>query len=433
MDILTINDEVGKYPNSYYAGATTLPDSYSQAEGEISTDVCVVGGGFSGLSAALHLARQGMKVVLLEANRLGSGASGRNGGQVGTGQRVEQIELEKKVGMEQAQTLWDMSLESVQLVKDLISESDADCKFVNGIIHANHRQRYTKETEHFIEHMSRVYGYDQFRFLDETAIKEEIGSPDYHSGCLDLGSGHINPLLYVFALVKLVENAGVTIYEQSRMTQYTKGDEVKIQTDKAVIKAKYAVFGLNGYHNNIDPSLVSNVMPINNFICATEPLSDDMAQSLIRNNYGVADSRFVINYFRLSEDNRLLFGGGESYGYKFPADIKAKTRKPMLEIFPDLKDTRIDYAWGGTLGITMSRLPHFERVDNNILSVAGFSGHGVAMATLAGKMAAETISTQATTFDFMAQLPSATFPGGVLLRQPLLVSAMLWYSMLDKL
>lgn len=433
MDILTINDRIGEYPKSYYVASANTAASYPQAEGEISADVCVVGGGYSGLSTALHLARKGMQVVLLEANRIGSGASGRNGGQVGTGQRVEQVELEKQVGLESAKVLWDMGLESVQLVKDLIAESNTDCEFVPGVIHADHRKRYTRDSQHFVEHLQKHYHYEQIRFLDANGIKNEVGSPDYHSGSLDLGSGHLHPLKYVLALAKLAQEAGVKIYEQSRMTAYKKGQRVQVQTHKANISAEHVVLGLNGYHNNVNKALTSHVMPINNFICATEPLDQDFAQSLIRNNYAVADSRFVINYFRLSKDNRMLFGGGESYGYQFPRDIRAKVRKPMLTIFPQLKNTAIDYAWGGTLGITRSRLPHFERLDHNLLSIAGFSGHGIAMASLAGKMAAEAIAGQAQGFDVIKQLPLSSFPGGALLRYPALVAGMVWYSMLDKL
>ena len=433
LDILRINDRIGFHPDSYYAASAADAELFAEAEGDISTDVCVVGGGYSGLSAAIHLAQKGFKVTLLEANRLGSGASGRNGGQVGTGQRVEQCDLEKMVGRERASFLWDLGLESVQLVKELIAQSDLDCPFVKGIVHANHRQRYTRDTIEYVEHLQKKYDYQQIHFLNESEIKQEVGSPNYHSGCLDLGSGHLHPLKYIQVLVRLAKTLGVKIYEQSRMTRYVTGDTVQVMTEKAIVKAKYVILGLNGYHNNINRTLESRVMPINNYIVATEPLSEALASSLIPNNYAVCDSRFVINYFRLSDDRRLLFGGGESYRYKFPDDIKQKVSGPMLGVFPQLKTTKIDYAWGGTLGITRSRLPYFSREGNNVLSVAGFSGHGIAMATLAGKIAAEAIDGQMQRFDVMHQLPTGSFPGGALLRYPALVAGMLWYAMLDKL
>lgn len=432
MDILTVNDQPGHYPPSFYAATADLLAPFRRAEGEINTDVCVVGGGFTGLSAAIHLSRRGFKTVLLEASRVGSGASGRNGGQVGTGQRLEQTDLEPMVGRERARTLWDLGLESVALVKSLVDEAGADCEWVPGIIHADHRARYTSHSRHIVEHMAEYYGYDQMRFLNRDAIRAEIGSGDYVSGVLDLGGAHIHPLKYALALAKLAADSGVRIFEQSRAIRIEPGRKVTLKTGTATIKADYLVLGLNGYHNNIDSRVAARVMPINNFIAVTEPLGEVRAKSLIANDYAVADSRFVINYFRLSRDNRMVFGGGESYGYRFPRDIGAKVRKPMLQIFPQLTDARIDYAWGGTLGITMSRLPQFESLSGNILSLAGFSGHGVAMATLAGKIASEAVAGQAERFDLFAQLPNPRFPGGTLLRTPLLAAAMVWFSLRDK-
>ena len=433
MDILTINDRPGAYPDSWYAATAEAPGPFAAAEGEIRADVCVVGGGFSGLSTALHLRRKGFDVVLIEASRLGFGASGRNGGQVGTGQRVEQLDLEKLVGLDLARQLWQVGLDSVDLVRDLIAESGEDCHVAPGIIHANHRDRFTAHSRAFAEHLQGAYGYDAIRFLDRAAIHAEVGSPGYHSGVLDMGSFHLHPLRYAFALARLAQAAGVRLHEMSRMTRLEEGAPARVHTDRAVITADHVVLGLNGYHNNIARPLAQRVMPINNFIAVTEPLGEARAAELIAHNHAVADSRFVINYFRLSPDTRMVFGGGESYGYRFPADIAAKVRKPMLEVYPQLADARIDYAWGGTLGITMSRLPHFERIAGNVLSVSGFSGHGVAMATLAGRMAAEALAGQAGQFDLMAGLPTAPFPGGKTLRSPLLAAAMIWFSLRDRI
>ncbi|MGI3166861.1 NAD(P)/FAD-dependent oxidoreductase [Pseudooceanicola sp. 200-1SW] len=436
MDILTINDRPGAYPASWYAATAQAPGPFARAEGEIRCDVCVVGGGFAGLSAALHLARQGLRVVLIEANRLGGGASGRNGGQVGTGQRVEQPELEGLVGETRARELWQLGLDSVDLVRDLITESGEDCQMAPGILHADHRARYTAHSRAFVEHLHTRYGYDKIRFLDREAVRAEVGSDDYVSGALDMGGFHVHPLRYAFALVRLAQAAGAQLHEGSRMTALTpgaKGQPAQVTTEAARITADHVILGLNGYHNNIAAPLAQRVMPINNFIAVTEPLGEGAARALIANNHAVADSRFVINYFRLSPDHRMVFGGGESYGYRFPADIAAKVRAPMLKVFPQLKEARIDYAWGGTLGITMSRLPHFDRLGDNVLSVAGFSGHGVAMATLAGRMAAQAVAGQAGQFDLMAGLPTAPFPGGKRLRSPLLALAMLWYAMRDRL
>ena len=433
MDILTINDRPGAYPDSYYRATAALPAPTDPARGEVRADVCVVGGGFTGLSAALHLRRAGFDVVLLEASRLGFGASGRNGGQVNTGQRVEQLALEKMVGLERARDLWQVGLDSVDLVRALAAQSGEDCQIVPGILHADHRARFADETRQYVDHLQGHYGYDQVSYLDRDAIRAEIGSETYHAGSLDMGSFHLHPLRYALALAKLAREAGVRIHENSRMLDYTPGSSVTVRTDEAVIRADHLLLGLNGYHNNVTSALARRVMPINNFIAVTEPLGAERARSLIANDYAVGDSRFVINYYRLSRDHRMIFGGGESYGYRFPRDLAAKVRAPMAEVFPQLRDTRIDYAWGGTLGITMSRLPHFERIEGNILSASGFSGHGVAMGSLAGKLMAEALAGQAGQFDMMAALPTAPFPGGPLLRNPLLVAAMLWYALRDRL
>ncbi|QDY71558.1 NAD(P)/FAD-dependent oxidoreductase [Qingshengfaniella alkalisoli] len=433
MDVLTANDRQGEYPPSWYAATATPPGSYPTAKGELTCDVCVVGGGFTGLSAALHLAQRGLDVVLLEAQRLAFGASGRNGGQVGTGQRVDQTELERRLGKDAAHHLWDLGLESVALVRDLIDASGEDCQWADGIIHADHRERFVPESREYADHLQTAYGYDKIRFVDRAEMRSLVGSSAYHGGTLDMGGGHIHPLRYAFALARMAETSGVRLYENTRVTSLDPGITATVSTDNSIVRAKHVVLGCNGYLGQLEPKVAQRVMPINNFIAATEPLDDATARSLLRDNHAVGDSKFVINYFRLSPDNRMLFGGGESYGYKFPSDIAAKVRKPMLEIFPQLKDTRIDYAWGGTLGITMSRMPHFARLAENVVSTSGYSGHGVAMASLAGKIAAEYVAGQAQRFNLMADIPTPCFPGGPALRTPLLALAMIWYSLRDRL
>ena len=227
--------------------------------------------------------------------------------------------------------------------------------------------------------------------------------------------------------------AGARIHEGSKVDGIDAGDPATVRTDKAQVKARFVVLGCNGYLGTMQKHIAARVMPINNFIVSTAPMSPEAQEDIIRNNYAVADSKFVVNYFRFSEDHRLLFGGTESYGYKFPADIAGAVRKPLAEIFPQLKDVQIDHAWGGTLGITMNRMPHYERIGGNILTMSGFSGSGVALGTLSGQIAAEAIAGQAERFDVMASVPTIPFPGGPTLRSPLLVLAMLWYSLRDRL
>ncbi|MDH3660065.1 MAG: FAD-binding oxidoreductase [Alphaproteobacteria bacterium] len=433
MDILTANDRPGAYPASYYAATAQALAPLPPAEGALRADVCIVGAGFTGLSAALHLAEAGYDVVLLEAHRVGFGASGRNGGQVGVGQRVDQDVLEKLVGKERARALWDLSLESVRLVKELIQAHGIDCGFAEGVIHADHRARFVPASHAYARKLQDVYGYDLIRPLDRDELRSLVGSPAYHGGTLDRGSGHMHPLRYAFGLVRAARARGVRIFERSRVIGMTRHEPLEVKTDRAEITAEHVLLACNGYLGRLEGRVADRVMPINNFIIATEPLDEDSARRLIRDNHAVADSRFVINYFRLSEDRRLLFGGGESYGYRFPSDIEALVRRPMLEIFPHIRDVRVDYAWGGTLGITMNRMPHFARLQGNILSASGYSGHGVAMATLGGKLAARAIAGHAEDFDLLASVPTPRFPGGAALRWPLLVLAMVWFSLRDKL
>ncbi|MCE8510438.1 FAD-binding oxidoreductase [Ruegeria pomeroyi] len=433
MDLLTVNDRPGEYPPSYYAAQAKKLDPFPQAKGALSCDVCIVGGGFTGLSAALHLAQRGYDVVLLEAQRVGFGASGRNGGQVGQGQRLEQEELEKMLGSDHAHALWQVARQSVDLVRELAASDLVHADFHPGIIHADHRERFVRHSHDHVRHMREDYGYTAIRALDRDEMRHLVASDAYHGGSIYEDAGHIDPLELVLGLARMAVAAGARIFERSKVTALTEGDPAHLRTDQAEISARHVVLGCNGYLGRLDDRVAARVMPINNYIIATEPLGPERQEALIRNNHAVADSKFVINYFRFSDDHRLLFGGTESYGYRFPSDIAAKVRKPMLEIFPQLADVRIDHAWGGTLGITMNRMPHFERLSGNMLSLSGFSGHGVALATLAGQIAAETIAGQAERFDLMARVPGRPFPGGPALRTPLLILAMLWFSLRDRL
>ncbi|MEX0350121.1 MAG: NAD(P)/FAD-dependent oxidoreductase [Paracoccaceae bacterium] len=431
MDLLTANDQPGEYPASYYTATARPLDPFAPSRGALTCDVCVVGGGFTGLSTALHLVRRGYDVILLEAQRVGFGASGRNGGQVGQGQRLEQDALEKMLGRPHARALWQIAMQSVDLVRKLCAE--LDMPFHDGIIYADNRARDVSDSWDYVDKLNSEYNYEKIRPLDADECCHLVNSPIYHGGMIDMGSGHIHPLQFAFGLARLAVLSGVRIFERSKVTSLDTGDPSQLRTADATISARYVVLGCNGYLGDLQRDVAARVMPINNYILATEPMTPEQQEELVRDNLAVADSKFVVNYFRFSEDHRLLFGGGESYGYRFPRDIAAKVRKPMLEIFPQLRDTRIDYAWGGTLAITMNRMPHFARLAGNVLSLSGFSGHGVAMGTLSGQIAAEAIAGQAERFDLMAQVPSPRFPGGTALRSPLLILAMLWYGLRDRL
>ncbi len=432
MDLLTINDKDGEYPDSYYTASANKLNRFSTLKGQLTCDVCVVGGGYTGLSTALHLAKNGYDVILLEAQRVGFGASGRNGGQVGSGQRVEQVDLEKMVGKTHARQLWDLGEESKSTVRELIAEHKIDCAYKPGVMHTELRANQMHHTADYVEKISTEYGYDQVELLDREAVCEALGTKAYVGGSMDWGAGHLHPLNFALGLANACAKAGVRLYEGSLVQNIERGDPAKIITEHGGVTANFVALGANGYLGNLEPKIANKVMPINNFIIATEPLGKEQALELIRDDVAVADSKFVVNYFRLSEDHRLLFGGGESYGYKFPTDIVAKARAPMLEIYPQLANTKIDFAWGGTLAITMNRMPDFTKLSPNILSASGYSGHGVAMAVLAGKIMAEAISGTAEKFDIMAKVPGASFPGGTMMRLPLLALAMSWFSFRDR-
>ncbi|MCB2110288.1 MAG: FAD-binding oxidoreductase [Defluviimonas sp.] len=432
MDVLTANDRAGEYPRSWYAASATPLAPFPAAEGDSSCDVCIVGAGFTGLSAALHLAERGYDVMLLDAHRVGWGASGRNGGQVGTGQRLDQEALEGLVGKERAHALWDLAQDAVALTRALAARHAPEAGWGDGVIHACHRARDVAHAHAHAEKMARDYGYDRIRPLGLEEMRHLVGSPAYHGGDIDMGGGHLHPLRYALGLARAAAAKGVRIHERTTVRALAETDPAVVTTDRARITARHVILACNGYLGQLNRRTAGRVMPINNFIVATEPLSDAERDAVVRGNHAVADSKFVINYFRMSEDNRLLFGGGESYGYRFP-DIAALVRKPMLEIFPQLQDRKITHAWGGTLAITLNRMPHFERLAGNILTASGYSGHGVALATLGGKLAADAIAGQAERFDLMASVPTRPFPGGVALRWPLLVLAMVWFSLRDRL
>ena len=431
MNLLFANDKAGEYPQSYYAATAAPMVQFAPLKGATKADVCIIGAGYTGLSAALHMAQKGLDVVVLEAHRVGFGASGRNGGQVASGQRLEQGTLEKMFGRDRARLLWDFALEANGLVKGLIAEHAMPCTFHPGIVHACSSDGEVAHARANAEKMSRDYSYDLIEPLDRDALQAILPSAVYKGGDIDWGAGHVHPLNYALGLAKAAAAAGARIHEGAYVHHIHHGARPVVKTGQGRVECDHVILACNGYLGGLDDHVAARVMPINNFIIATEPLGARVTE-VLRQNVAVADTKFVVNYWRLSEDDRLLFGGCESYGYRFPDIVKAVTR-PMLKIYPHLRDVRIDYAWGGTLAITVNRMPCFARVTPNVLSASGYSGNGVAMATLAGKLLAEAVAGQAGRFDVMANLPMPRFPGGPALRWPLLLLAMTWFSMRDRL
>lgn len=431
MNLLHANDRTGEYPASFYAATAAPLAPFAMLKGEERADVCIIGGGYTGLSAALHLAERGLSVVLLEAHRVGFGASGRNGGQVGSGQRLDQETLEEMLGGLVAHQLWNLAEEAKALVQGLITRHAMPVTFYPGIAHTCRTDAEVRDYHRNAEKLARDYAYTRIEPLDAASLGRLIGSKTYKGGDIDRGAGHLHPLNYAIGLAQAAARAGARLHERSEVTRIDHGAKVQVHTAQGQVTADHLILACNGYLGKLDGAVAAKVMPINSYIIATEPLGD-RAAGIIAEPVAVTDTKFVNNYWRLSEDGRLLFGGAETYGYRFPDVVKAVT-KPMLQVYPQLAGTKIDYAWGGTLAITMNRLPCFTRPYPNVLSASGYSGHGVAMASMAGKVLAEAVAGQAARFDLMASLPQPRFPGGAAARWPLLVLAMTWFAMRDRL
>jgi gamma-glutamylputrescine oxidase len=419
-------------PASYYAATAGDAVARTPLDGDIRTDVCVIGGGYTGLSAALHLAKAGRRVVLIEAYHVGWGASGRNGGQLHSSQRLDQEDLERWLGDGPARQMFDLAEEAKRLVKTLIADHSIDCDWRDGLIGTLHKRRFVAATRRHIDHMQTHYGYDGLTFLDAPALADAIGTPRYFGGYRDASAGHLHPLNFAAGLARAAEGAGVTIHEATRALKVTGIGPVRVATATGTITADDVIVAVNGYTSGLLPDTEARVMPIHNYILATEPLGDRIGK-LIPGGEAVADSRFVVHYWRPSADRRLIFGGGESYARHFPSDLKGFVRGHMLDVYPGFVDVQIDYAWGGTLALSMTKMPVMRRVRPGVYTSGGYTGHGVAIATLAGKLMAEAIIGDTERFDLFAKLPAPKFPGGQWMRYPTFLLAMLWYGMLDRI
>ena len=421
------------YPESYYAATAVGIEDRSKLQGTERADVCVIGGGFTGLSAALSLAEQGFDVVLLEAERIGWGASGRNGGLIGSGQRKDALELEELFGYERSRALWDIAEAAKAEIRDRVARHDIDCDLQYGQIEGVHKESYIGSSATYADALAERYDYPHVRALSRDEVRSMVATDTFHEGLHDSQAMSIHPLNYALGLARAASAAGVRIYEQSRVTGYTRTEPATVTTEGGSIEARFIVLGCNGYLGKLEKRVAGRIMPINNFMIATEPLGESAARALITDRNCVHDTRFVVNYFRTSADHRLLFGGGENYRPGFPRNISAFVRPYMLELFPQLADARIDYAWGGTLSVTVKRFPQVGRLEPNLFFAHGYSGHGISIANIAGKIIAEAIAGTAERFDVMAGIKALPFPGGTLLRYPGMVLGMLYYSLKDRL
>lgn len=419
--------------NSYYTATAVGIRNNPPLSGAQQADVCVIGAGLTGLSAALNLAELGYEVIVLEAECVGFGASGRNGGQVGSGQRKDVLELEARFGLDRSRQLWDLAEAGKAEIRSRIEKHSIDCDLQYGQLVGIHSRRHLDWPAQYADALAERYDYPHASALSRQETRALVATEDFLGGFYDAQAMSLHPLNYVLGVARAASAAGVRIFENSRVTGYSHREPALVTTASGSVSAAHIVLACNGYLGKLEPRVAGKIMPINNFMIATEPLPPARAAELIGGRFCVHDTRFVVDYFRLSSDDRLLFGGGENYRPGFPADIAGFVRPNMLRLFPQLADVRIDYAWGGTLSVTVNRLPHVGRLDPNLYFAQGFSGHGVAVATIAGKALAEAIAGSAGRYDLFAELPTLQFPGGTLLRYPGMVLGMLYYSMLDRL
>jgi gamma-glutamylputrescine oxidase len=425
------NDRPGVHAPSWYAASLPPEPERPPLAGDATVDVAVIGAGFTGLWAALTLARAGRRVMVLDAHRVGFGASGRNGGQLNMGFNWSQRDLEARLGETRARALWDLAETARAQVRDFCVTHAPEASYRPGAAFGEYKARAVDDLKAEADFLARRYGY-QTVVMDRARFADLVKSPLYAGGILDPGGGHIQPLAYARALAREAEAAGAVIHETTEVQGIAEGSPATLRTAHGSVTAGHVIVAGNGYLPDILGQVNARVMPINSFIAATEPMPDRW-QEVLAEDICVADSRFVVNYYRFSADRRFLFGGRESYGLGFPSDIATALVTRMETLFPQLKGVRVSHVWGGSLGITMSRLPHVARVGPNVLSGAGFSGHGVALSGMAGRAMAEAVMGQEEGLATFESLPIKPFPGGMRFRAPLLTLAMTWYALRDRL
>ena len=416
--------------NSYYAATAQAWDTQASLVSLEDCDIAIIGGGFTGLSAALACAEKGLSVILLEARSIGFGASGRNGGQLIPGLRWSMREIDAEFGRARAQAIFDLAYGAVDRVKSRIAKHPIPCDAKVGHLEAAYKAAHFDAMQRDAAYLAQHFGWEAKIVLPKD-IGQHIQGGGYHGGIYDAQGGHFHPLNYALGLAKAAQKAGVHIYEYTAaQTPVDKGTHVEIRAGAGTLAAKHVIMAADTWTGSIAPELISYTVPIMNYNIATAPLPD--ADQLLPSDAAIADSRFVLNYFRLSADKRLIFGGGEKYVQTPPSDIAAFVRKHMVQVFPSLAQIPIDYAWGGAVGVTMNRLPHMGR-SGNVFYAHGFSGHGALVTTLAGELMAEAVVGTMSRFDVFANLPHSRFPGGKWLSRPLATLGLLYYAMRDRL
>jgi gamma-glutamylputrescine oxidase len=416
---------------SYYQATATPSPKHPPLEGDIAADVCIVGAGYTGLSAAIELAEAGYKVVVLEAESVGHGASGRNGGQICTGFSSGQEKIEAQLGREDARRCFAMAEEAKQLLKDRIARYSIDCNLRWGYLHVLPKPNRFDGLKAWKAEWDEL-GYADTQIIGKEELADKLGTRAYHGALREGGAGHFHPLNYCLGLARAATSAGAAIHEFSRAVEVETGSKPFVRTERGKVTARFVIIACNAYLGRLVPKLHGKVMPVTSYIVATEPLGENRARALIRDGEAVADTNFIVDYFRITSDFRMLFGGRASYTTLEPADLGAYMKPRMTKIFPQLRDVRIDFAWGGFIAITYNRIPDCGRLSPTAYYAHGYSGQGVALAGLYGKLMAEAIRGTAERFDLLARVRHLPFPGGPV-RVPMLASAMLFYRLRDAL
>lgn len=418
--------------DNYYQATRNRTLSTAKLSEDVRADVCIIGGGLTGVSAALELAEKGYDVALLEARDIGWGASGRNGGQIVPGYATDIRTLEKLLGTETTKTLWGFSLQAIELIRKRVDKHQIACDLRWGYLHAAIKKRQVDDLRVWKDTLTR-FQHPQTELLTGPSLRAALYSPRYLAALSDPAGGHLHPLNYNLGLAQAAQDAGAQLFTDSPARRITPGAKVVVECESGTVKADFLLVCGNAYLGQLLPSIAPYVMPVGTYIAATEPLGEDRARALIPSQAAVADLNFVLDYFRLSADHRLLFGGRVSYSTLPPLQLGQAMLKRMRKVFPQLTDVRAEYAWGGNVAITRNRAPHFGRLQDNIYFAHGFSGHGVALTGWAGKLMAELVAKQSADFDIFARIPHRKFPGGRWLRTPTLILATTAYRMLDLL
>ena len=418
---------------SWYEASVKRPAPSPPLAGDMQADVCVVGAGIAGCSTALHLAERGYKVALLEAEQAGFGASGRSGGQLIPGYASSQQKLIAQLGREDARRLWDFTLEGVDLVRERVHRHAIECDLAWGQMHCAVKSRQRDELQEWHREYEEDYNYRSTRFMERAEVEGLLATRRYCAGLYDSAAGHCHPLKYALGLAAAAKAAGVRFHEGSRVMSIERGSTVVVRTANGSVRAKQVALCANVGLGAIAPVLARKVMGVATYIVATRQLGAERATALIKNNMAVSDINWVLDYFLRSADYRLLFGGRVSYSGIDASNTARATQLRMLSVFPQLADAEIEYSWGGFVDITMNRAPHFGRLDPNLYFLQGFSGHGMLLTGIAGKIMAEAMAGQAERFDVYTRIRHHDFPGGMALRRPALVLAMLWFRLRDLL